>query len=104
MASIPAPVIVPHPVIVPSSGHGDSGDIPDSWVIGYALVALVAWFVITVLVVLFDDAIVSPVPTGGDIGMAVMVGGAGALMWPFVLAGGVMWLIVRGALRCSNGD
>lgn len=92
MAYAPVPVIVPHPVIVPSGGAGGDWDIPDSWAIGYGIVGLVVWAIAAVLFTIHETY--GPVD-GETVAFGVMLGACAAVVWPFTLAAGLLWLGVR---------
>lgn len=94
MAYVPAPVVVPHPVIVPTGGGG-GGDIPDSWVVSYCIIGVVIWIIASFVTVLVEAR--GPVD-GEEIAFGIMVGACFALLWPLSLAAGALWLGIRRVL------
>lgn len=95
MAYAPAPVVVPHPVIIPSGGGGGGGDIPDSWAIAYIVVAILVWIAASIGFAIFDRY---GTLDGEDLAFAVFIGACVAIVWPLALAGLLVWLLIRHVL------
>ena len=78
----------------PSHNSGDSLSITPG-VIAYLAVALIVWIAAAVAVALHQ----SDEPNGEDIVMGVIVGAGLALLWPFSIVAGGIWLLVRHLTR-----
>lgn len=94
MSLIAGPVIVPHPVIIPTGTHGTSGDLPASLVITYAVVAVLVWIIAAFLVAVHEGS-----EDGEDLIMAVFMGAIAGLAWPFTLPAVALWFGLRRVLR-----
>lgn len=91
------------PVVVPvhsGTSHGGS-DIPTPYVVAYAVVALLVWFVVAAAAarrVARDehrgDGPVPP-PDGEQLGMGLVIGACVAIAWPLSAVAGGMWLGIR---------
>lgn len=100
MNLISGPVIVPHPVIIPTGGGGSGPDIPTPWAIAYGVVAVLVWMVASFFLSLkFAHDMLSPVVDGESIAFGVLVGACVAVVWPASLACGLLWLGIRRVLR-----
>lgn len=87
MAYAPAPVIVPHPVYIPTgTHHGGGGDVPMWAVLTYAAIALVVWLVVAVAANVLGRTI--------DIVDGVIGGFLAAVAWPLSIVAGLVYLLV----------
>lgn len=87
MSLIAGPVIVPHPVYIPTGTHHGGGDDVPVWaVLTYVAVALVVWLVVAVAANVFGHTI--------DITDGVIGGFLAATVWPLSIVAGLVYLLV----------
>lgn len=95
---LPSFVPAPHPVIVThhTSSGGSGGDAPTSFVIGYAVVALLVWVGTALLLARHPDESGHPAFEPGE---AVVGGFLAAVVWPLSAVAACVWWLVTLATR-----